>query len=266
MPSQLAPCPLSLSSALSPQVRTIVNLSPSTTRPPWCACPQTRTPSPRRTSYRLQPPPPTVIASTAYGYSLHRLRIQPPPSTVTASTVYGYSLHHLRLQPSPPVVTASTAYGHGVGYCSHCSRICPPSSRHAHCVYRLLCLLVGTIVNLCRPLRRARSGARAPNRTRAPRDTSCLQPVPVHTASPARASLARLLHGPFQHAQPSPAPPLAGACRRSSSRVGRPLRRRPARRRSARRRRLLRRAPSFPGALTLPAGRGRPCAPPPSLS
>ena len=39
----------------------------------------------------------------------------------------------------------------------------------------------------------------------------------------------------------------------------------PARRRSARRRRLLRRAPSFPGALTLPAGRGRPCAPPPSL-
>ena len=97
------------------------------------------------------------------------------------------------------------------GIIPHCSRICPPSSRHAHCVYRLLCLLVGTIVNLCRPLRRARSGARAPNRTRAPRDTSCLQPVPVHTASPARASLARLLHGPFQHAQPSPAPPLAGA-------------------------------------------------------
>ena len=82
----------------------------------------------------------------------------------------------------------------------------------------------------------------------------------MHTASPARASLARLPHGPFQHAQPSPAPPLADACRRSSSRVGRPLRRR-----SARRRRLLRRAPSFPGALTLPAGRGRPCAPPPSL-
>ena len=140
------------------------------------------------------------------------------------------------------------------GIIPHCSRICPPSSHHAHCVYRLLCLLVGTIVNLCRPLRRARSGARAPNRTRAPRDTSCLQPVPVHTASPARASLARLLHGPFQHAQPSPAPPLAGACRRSSSRVGRPLRCRPARRRSARRRRLLRRAPSLPGELTLPAG------------
>ena len=37
------------------------------------------------------------------------------------------------------------------------------------------------------------------------------------------------------------------------------------RRRSARRRRLLQRAPSFHGALTLPAGRGRPCAPPPSL-
>ena len=63
--------------------------------------------------------------------------------------------------------------------------------------------------------------------------------------------------------KPSSAPPLAGACRRSSSRVGRPLRRRPVRRRSARRRRLLRRAPSSPlrpGALALPAARGRPCA------
>ena len=34
------------------------------------------------------------------------------------------------------------------GIIPHCSRICPPSSRHAHCVYRLLCLLVGTIINL----------------------------------------------------------------------------------------------------------------------
>ena len=123
MPSQLAPCPLSLSSALSPQVRTIVNLSPSTTRPPWCACPQTRTPSPRRTfllpvtastRLRLQPPPPTVTASTACGYSLHPLRLQPPPSTVIASITYGYSLHRLRLQPPSPTVTAFTTCGYSL--------------------------------------------------------------------------------------------------------------------------------------------------------
>ena len=83
----------------------------------------------------------------------------------------------------------------------------------------------------------------------------------MHTASPARASLARLPHGPFQYAYGSVfASPLAGTCRRSSSCAGRPLRRRPVRRRSARRRRPLRRAPSSPGALTLPAARGRPCA------
>ena len=206
------------------------------------------------------------------GAPCHRSR--PPASHRLASSYYlcaaavlhphGPASRDTRTRSSPRPRPCPHRVNRGI--IPHCSRICPPSSRHAHCVYRLLCLLVGTIVNLCRPLRRARSGARAPNRTRAPRDTSCLQPVPVHTASPARASLARLLHGPFQHAQPSPAPPLAGACRRSSSRVGRPLRRRPARRRSARRRRLLQRAPSFPGALTLPAGRGRPCAPPPSLS
>ena len=40
-------------------------------------------------------------------------------------------------------------------YCTHCSRICPPSSRHAHCLYRLLrCVRSST----CRPLRPARSG------------------------------------------------------------------------------------------------------------
>ena len=80
------------------------------------------------------------------------------------------------------------------------------------------------------------------------------------TASPARTSLARLRTGPST--KPSSAPPLAGACRRSSSRVGRPLRRRPVRRRSARRRRLLRRAPSSPSRGTHPARgpRSRPCA------
>ena len=51
-----------------------------------------------------------------------------------------------------------------------------------------------------------------------------IQPLPVPTASPARTSLARLRTGPSS--KPSSAPPLAGACRRSSSRVGRPLRRR----------------------------------------
>ena len=38
-----------------------------------------------------------VTASTAYGYSLHRLRLQPPPPADTNSTLYGYSLHRLRL-------------------------------------------------------------------------------------------------------------------------------------------------------------------------
>ena len=46
--------------------------------------------------------------------------------------------------------------------------------------------------------------------------------MPVPTASPARTSLARLRTGPST--KPSSAPPLAGASRRSSSRVGRPLR------------------------------------------
>jgi hypothetical protein len=78
----------------------------------------------------------------------------------------------------------------------------------------------------------------------------------VPTASPARTSLARLRTGPSS--KPSSAPPLAGASRRSSSRVGRPLRRRPVRRRSARRRRLLRRAPSSPSRGTHPARGPRP--------
>ena len=79
------------------------------------------------------------------------------------------------------------------------------------------------------------------------------------TASPARTSLARLRTGPSS--KPSSAPPLAGACRRSSSRVGRPLRGRgptplcltlPACCDAP--------PPLRPGALALPAARGRPCA------
>ena len=150
------------------------------------------------------------------GAPCHRSRLPRPPTTspahiscAAALRPNGPASRDTRTRSSPRPRPCPHRVNRGI--IPHCSRICPPSSRHAHCVYRLLCLLVGTIVNLCRPLRRARSGARAPNRTRAPRDTSCLQPVPVHTASPARASLARLLHGPFQHAQPSPAPPLAGA-------------------------------------------------------
>ena len=52
--------------------------------------------------------------------------------------------------------------------------------------------------------------ARAPNRTRAPRRTSCQQPLPVPTASAARTSLARLRTGPSS--KPSSAPPLARRC------------------------------------------------------
>jgi len=95
----------------------------------------------------------------------------------------------------------------------------------------------------------------------APRRTSCLQPLPVHTASPAARTSLGSRTGPSSMLSRLPLL-LAGACRRSSSRVSHPLRRRPVRRRSSRRRRLLRRAPSSPGALNLPAARGRRARPP----
>ena len=52
-----------------------------------------------------------------------------------------------------------------------------PCSRHAHCVYRLLCLLVGSMIKLSPSSTSPLWCACAPNRTRAPRRTSCQQPL-----------------------------------------------------------------------------------------
>ena len=59
---------------------------------------------------RLQPPPHTVAASIAYGYSLHHIRLQPRLHTVVAS------VRCMRLQPSPHAVAASIAYGYSLDY------------------------------------------------------------------------------------------------------------------------------------------------------
>ena len=74
---------------------------------------------------------------------------------------------------------------------------------------------------------RALRPGHAPEGLPAPRRTSCLQPLPVPTASHPRGLVSPGSRtGTFQYASSSSAPPLAGACRPSSSRAGRPLRRR----------------------------------------
>jgi hypothetical protein len=117
-------------------------------------------------------------------------------------------------------------------------------------------LVLAHALRHCRPLRRARSGARVPNRSRAPHRASCQQPLPVPTASPARTSLARLRTGPSS--KPSSAPP-PGRCVSAILKPRRPPSPRPrsdaALPDAAG---LLRRAPSSPSRGTRPARGPRP--------
>ena len=87
------------------------------------------------------------------GAPCHRSRLPRPPTTspahiscAAALRPNGPASRDTRTRSSPRPRPCPHRVNRGI--IPHCSRICPPSSRHAHCVYRLLCLLVGTIINL----------------------------------------------------------------------------------------------------------------------
>ena len=88
------------------------------------------------------------------GALCHRSRLPRPPTTSPAHISFapppcdpnGPASRDTRTRSSPRPRPCPHRVNRGI--VPHCSRICPPSSRPAHCVYRLLCLLVGTIINL----------------------------------------------------------------------------------------------------------------------